>query len=69
MAGQKALDAAAAMGRRRGLLFKDTGVPTPNPFTSDATADLGQAWRRAYISAVGASLPAVRETPVGEPSK
>lgn len=45
------LEHAAAMGRRAGQAWRDTGVPTPNPFAQATHPELAQAWRRAYFAA------------------
>jgi hypothetical protein len=47
---EKAAAAAAQMGTRAGESFRDTGVPTRNPFRGKAPA-LAAAWRRAYFAA------------------
>lgn len=42
---------ATAMGQRAGEDWKQTGVPTPNPFDQHQQPELAQAWRRAYFHA------------------
>jgi hypothetical protein len=44
-------DTAARMGRRAGETFRDTGVPTRNPFDRDGLEAAATAWRRAYLEA------------------
>jgi hypothetical protein len=47
-----ALEVAVRMGLRRGELFHDTGIPSPNPFIDPRLADLAAAWRAGYLAAV-----------------
>lgn len=42
---RRALEQAAAMGRRAGTLFRDYGIPSRCPFRRD---DLARAWASGY---------------------
>lgn len=48
----KAEDAATHMGHLAGRRFRQTGVPSPNPFSGKGQDKLSAAWRRAYFAAV-----------------
>lgn len=48
----ESIRAASAMGARAGEAFRDTGIPTPNPFDVRRYALLSDAWRRAYMGAL-----------------
>jgi hypothetical protein len=42
---------AAQMGTRAGEAFRDTGIPTKNPFLGTPQAELAAIWRRTYFTA------------------
>lgn len=53
---------ASTMGARAAASFIETGVPSPNPFPREKWPDLADAWRRAYLDAIGKARTAGTDT-------
>lgn len=51
------------MGTRAGQDWRDTGMPSPNPFDQGKQPILAQAWRRAYFAAGSPAKPSSETTP------